>query len=211
MPERYPPNVSFDLVSLRLFKLSLVRKMPEYTYITDQIFTVSDFFTPEECDASIELAKSVGFQDAPINTAFGPQLRQDIRNNTRVMVDDLCRAGDLWHRITDYIPHNIGDWSACGVNERFRFYRYDIGQQFDWHYDGYFERENGQRSHLTFMVYLNEGFVGGETTLGDVTITPQTGLALFFLHQILHKGQPIVEGRKYVMRTDVMYERNVAQ
>ena len=43
------------------------------------------------------------------------------------------------------------------MNERLRFYRYDIGQQFDWHYDGYFERDNGERSYLTLMVYLNDG------------------------------------------------------
>ena len=34
--------------------------------------------------------------------------------------------------------------------------------EFDWHYDGCFERENGERSFLTFMVYLNEGFAGGD-------------------------------------------------
>ena len=182
--------------------------MPEYNYITDQIFTVSNFFTDEECDAYIDLAESIGFDDAPINTASGPQIRKDVRNNTRVMLDDQARADDLWSRIPEYIPHSFGDWSACGVNERFRFYRYDIGQQFDWHYDGYFERDNGERSHLTFMVYLNDGFVGGNTTLEGMNIAPKKGLALFFIHRILHKGQPIVDGRKYVLRTDVMYRRN---
>ena len=179
--------------------------MPEYNYITDQIFTVTDFFTAEECDAYVELAESIGFDEAPINTPLGPQLRKDVRNNSRVILDDQQRANQLWSRIPDYIPHNIGGWSACGVNERLRFYRYDIGQRFDWHYDGYFERENGERSHLTFMVYLNEGFHGGETSFENIGITPEKGLALFFIHQILHKGQPVVEGRKYVLRTDVMY------
>ena len=68
----------------------------------------------------------------------------------------------------------VGLW--C-VNERLRFYRYDIGQQFDWHYDGAFERDNGERSQLTFMVYLNDGFVGGETALEGAIISPRKGLA----------------------------------
>ena len=179
--------------------------MPEYNWITDKVFTVSEFFTHSQCDAYIERAESIGFDEAPINTSFGPQIRKDVRNNTRVMLDDELMARDLGARISDYIPLNIGRWTACGVNERFRFYRYDVGQQFDWHRDGYFERDNGDRSRLTFMIYLNDGFSGGETTIEGSNIVPEKGLALFFEHQLIHKGQPVSEGRKYVLRTDVMY------
>ena len=98
------------------------------------------------------------------------------------------------------------------MNERLRFYRYDPGRQFDWHYDGCFERENGDRSFITYMIYLNEGFEGGETSFAETSATrrsfqivPRTGLALFFDHPLLHKGEPVVRGRKYVLRTDVMY------
>lgn len=179
--------------------------MPEYNYITEEIFTVSDFLSADECKSYIDLAERIGFEDSPINTAFGPQIRKDVRNNTRVMLDDPGRANDLWSRILDYVPHRLGGWQVCGVNERLRFYRYDVGQQFDWHYDGYFERTNGERSRLTFMIYLNDGFKGGETAFEEVAVTPEKGLALFFIHQILHTGRPVVDGRKYVLRTDVMY------
>lgn len=182
--------------------------MPQYNWINEQIFTVDEFFTPAECQSHIELAESLGFADAPINTSFGPQIRPDVRNNSRVMHDDVICAAELWQRIADYIPQRIGFWTACGVNERFRYYRYDGGQQFDWHYDGYFERENGERSQLTFMIYLNADFCGGETTIEKVDIAPAPGKALFFVHRVLHKGQLVVEGRKYVLRTDVMYRRD---
>jgi len=181
--------------------------MPEYNYVNEKVFTVADFFTSEECDAHIALAESMGFEEAPINTKFGPQMRKDVRDNQRVILDDPGRAGDLWQRIPDYIPLKLGEWSACGVNERLRFYRYELGQQFDWHYDGYFQRANGERSHITFMIYLNEGFTGGATSIEGIHITPQKGLALFFMHRVLHKGQPVDEGRKYVLRTDIMYRR----
>ena len=104
--------------------------------------------------------------------------------------------------------------TAVGVNERIRFYRYDPGQQFDWHTDGFFRRDELEQSRLTFMVYLNDGFAGGETSFSgdgctprfaDFSVTPSTGLALFFTHMLPHKGQPVTEGRKYVLRTDVMY------
>jgi hypothetical protein len=38
-----------------------------------------------------------------------------------------------------------------------------VGQKFAPHFDGFFRRSNGERSQLTFMVYLNADFTGGET------------------------------------------------
>lgn len=181
--------------------------MPNYTYITDQIFTVDEFFTPQECEKHIVLAEEAGFGDAPINSAFGAQIRKDVRNNTRVMIDDVSLAANLFSRIQDYIPIHLHQMAACGVNERFRYYRYEIGQRFEWHYDGAFERDNGERSKLTFMVYLNEGFEGGETSFERLSIEPRQGMALFFVHELRHKGQPVVVGKKYVLRTDVMYRK----
>jgi len=185
--------------------------MPEYEWITHKIFVVREFFTPEECRAAIDRAEATGFGQAPIHTAFGPQIRTDVRNNSRVMIDDPQLAAALWERCRDYIPLRLGDWEAVGVNERFRYYRYDVGQQFDWHYDGAFQRVSGERSRLTFMIYLNTGFDGGTTSFEDAQIVPQEGLALFFWHAILHKGQPVERGRKYVLRTDVMYLHNRVQ
>src|SRR5262245_40662902 len=163
--------------------------MPEYEWITDQIFTVTEFFTRDECRAAIAKAEASGFDAAPINGMFGPQMRPDVRNNSRVLIDDPQLAVDLWERARDYIPLKIGPWHAIGVNERFRYYRYDLGQQFDWHYDGAYERDNGERSQLTFMIYLNEGFEGGETSFEDAVIVAREGKALFFIHQIRHKGE----------------------
>ena len=36
-------------------------------------------------------------------------------------------------------------------------------------------------------------------------MTPQTGMALFFERPTYHKGEPLRSGRKFVLRTDVMY------
>ncbi len=99
--------------------------------------------------------------------------------------------------------------------ERFRFYRYDAGQKFAPHFDGYFRRSDDERSHLTFMVYLNADFTGGETKFYDedravhVTVNPECGMALGFMHLQLHEGAPVINGRKYVLRTDVMYAHSI--
>ena len=182
--------------------------MAKFHQITPEIFTITEFLSPEECAGYIDVAESLGFSEAPINTLQGPQIRSDVRNNERVMLDDEERACQLWQRASQFVPHTIEEWQVVGVNERLRFYRYDEGQQFDWHYDGSFERTSRERSRLSFMVYLNEDFEGGETAFPDLSIRPQTGLALCFVHLLLHKGEPVTRGRKYVLRTDVMYRRN---
>ena len=185
--------------------------------VGDDVFTVGQFLSVAECNDLIASSESVGFEPATVNTVGGHQMLPDWRNNTRVMVDDHDRAAWLWHRARPFVPNTIDGWHAIGVNERLRFYRYDPGQQFDWHTDGYYRRENNDRSFLTFMVYLNGGFAGGETTFTDdrttprfrdFAVTPDAGLALFFTHMLLHKGEPVTDGRKYVLRTDVMYSRS---
>ena len=56
------------------------------------------------------------------------------------------------------------------------------------------------------MIYLNEGFEGGETVFQRfLGVKPACGKALVFFHRQLHEGAPVVSGRKYVLRTDVMY------
>ncbi len=51
------------------------------------------------------------------------------------------------------------------------------------------------------------GFDGGATVFHDfgVQVTPRTGSALMFQHQLLHEGCVVQAGVKYVLRTDVMY------
>ena len=66
---------------------------------------------------------------------------------------------------------------------------------------------------MTFMVYLNEGCEGGGTHFYDpggtlkLAVRPERGKALVFLHLRLHEGAPVTGGRKYALRTDVMYRR----
>ncbi len=182
------------------------------------VFVVHDFLTPDECWHFVACSEAAGYGDAPINAGLAQQVvRKDVRNNDRVMIDDWELARTLWGRARPLVPPRRGRWLAVGLNERFRFYRYDPGQRFVWHMDGAFHRDNGEQSRLTFMVYLNGGFEGGATEfnlrrsgmiqLDDplLTVTPAAGKLLVFRHDILHQGAAVTSGRKYVLRSDVMY------
>lgn len=180
-------------------------------YIRDEIFTIEDVCTAEECAAFIERAEGIGFADAPITTGAGFVVRKDVRNNTRVMLDDFDLADLLWKRVARFMPEKMEDMVPLGLNERFRFYRYDIGQYFAPHLDGCFRRGNGEESLLTFMLYLNDEYVGGETNFdlrhpyGEIKILGKTGMVLCFFHYLRHEGAEVLVGRKYVLRTDVMF------
>ncbi len=173
--------------------------------LPDGIGIVPDFLTAQECEQLITWTEAIGYEAAPITTNYGFEMRPDVRNNTRVIVDDVERASWLWERLRPHAPPVFEGHAAVGLNERFRFYRYDPGERFAPHRDGAFRRANGEQSRLTFMVYLNGGFTGGETNFDDVTITPQTGLGLLFDHRLIHEGAAVRSGRKYVLRSDVMY------
>jgi predicted 2-oxoglutarate/Fe(II)-dependent dioxygenase YbiX len=179
-------------------------------HLGDDIVTLAGLFSPEECDALVAYAEGLGFGEAPITTGFGFQMAPEVRNNTRAMVDDLPRADALWERIGPLTPSRPG-LRKVGLNERLRFYRYAPGQFFRWHSDGSFRRRNGERSHITAMLYLNEGFAGGSTDFdvdGEVLrIEPKRGQVLLFSHSLRHQGAPVLDGRKYVLRSDVMFLR----
>ncbi|MEA5606298.1 2OG-Fe(II) oxygenase [Nostoc sp. UHCC 0252] len=191
--------------------------MTKKNLLNNEIFTIDNILSPQECAEYIALTENIGYTDAPITTSRGFEIRPDIRNNERVILDDPQRAFGLWQRVSNYIPNIIGRWEAVGLNERFRFYRYDPGQRFAIHHDGSYRRSNGEESLLSFMIYLNQGFAGGETRfhfdrryyehLPSLTVVPVIGMALCFVHELVHEGTPVDQGRKYVLRSDVMYSQ----
>ncbi|MFN3200385.1 MAG: 2OG-Fe(II) oxygenase [Bradymonadia bacterium] len=173
----------------------------------------------EMCEALIAEGESRGFEPASVTTAMGFAMMPELRNNDRVIFDDPELAAQLWPLLPQWSdplePLEVG-WRPVGLNERFRLYRYTRGQKFDWHADGAFRRNRLERSRQTVLIYLNEGCEGGATEIRTgpryqrrevVSVEPRCGRVLRFAHQLIHRGAPVREGIKYVLRTDVMYRR----
>ena len=174
--------------------------------VADGIYTVKEVYTPEECQEFIALSENIGYEAAPINVFGGAVMRPDVRNNARVILDDELLAEGIWSRVKQHLPRVVTGRRALGLNERLRFYRYDPGERFAPHVDGYYMRPNGEQSMLTFMLYLNGGFEGGETSFqSGVSIKPEAGMILVFRHALYHEGAAVISGRKYVLRSDVMF------
>jgi prolyl 4-hydroxylase len=129
------------------------------------LFTIPGFLSAGECAALVRDTEQRGFTPAPVTTGFGFVMMPELRNNTRVMIDDVELAERLWARLHDRSElYDVDVWRPVSLNERFRFYKYTAGQAFRWHRDGAFIRNDSEQSLLTFMIYLNEGFVGGASS-----------------------------------------------
>eukprot|EP01112_Ceratiomyxa_fruticulosa_P005805 TRINITY_DN1664_c0_g1_i1.p1 TRINITY_DN1664_c0_g1~~TRINITY_DN1664_c0_g1_i1.p1 ORF type:complete len:349 (+),score=83.07 TRINITY_DN1664_c0_g1_i1:128-1048(+) len=199
-------------------------------------FLLHNVLTEEECRLYLEEVERLGFTEAPITTGLNSYaMMSDVRDNLRVMWQASDRMlTPIWQRARSFFPTYLGDmklkWhlkTTNALNERLRFYRYDPEQTFRPHFDGCYRRPSGdEQSHYTFIIYLNDGFDGGETTFfpGNINslwskkpvakerrVNPRTGTALVFRHtgvnSPLHEGSPhhSIGMRKYVLRSDVMY------
>jgi predicted 2-oxoglutarate/Fe(II)-dependent dioxygenase YbiX len=170
-------------------------------------FTVDGVLSPAECRALIERIEAGRPVLAPITTGRGFVVDTETRNNSRVIFDDPELASLLYARVAPHVPEEVMSMRVVGANERLRCYKYEEGQWFKPHYDGAFHRSKTERSLYTYMVYLNDGFEGGETSFLDlkVDVQPKPGRALLFQHFLLHEGREVRRGIKYAVRSDIMY------
>lgn len=172
------------------------------------VFLVEDFLSPIECQSYIAKSEAMSYEGAAIQTKDGPRILHDVRNNARVIFDDVALADFIFARAKEFFPEVWGDeWQLLGLNERFRFYRYEPGEYFKWHKDGFYCRSDEEISQLTLILYLNDDYLGGATEFRWEKIAPKRGMALVFPHLMMHQGSTIESGTKYVLRTDVMYRK----
>lgn len=149
------------------------------------------------------------------NPATGQPMQHDVRSNTTALFTILELDLPMLlvrRRIAETVGVPVLHLERCSI------FRYEPGQRFTQHAD-YLDPSRpgfaqeiatlGQRS-LTFLVYLNEGFEGGETTFLAVgrKFKGAAGDAVFF-HNItdtgvpdpftLHEGSPPTSGRKWLL------------
>uniref|UniRef100_A0A0G4FCN6 Fe2OG dioxygenase domain-containing protein n=1 Tax=Chromera velia CCMP2878 TaxID=1169474 RepID=A0A0G4FCN6_9ALVE len=197
--------------------------------IRDGIFVLHGVLSKEECEGIIDVSSEMGYtEDAPVS------LGRNVRHNDNcVWIVDPFLNDEIFKRCKDLLPGELSVGSGMrlslfGLNRRWRLYRYSKDDIFRWHTDGGWTG-SGLRggapvsdvfdgrcfSWLTFLIYLNDGFNGGGTRFrianSEFSVTPRQGSVLCFFHGYhplspLHEGEMVEEGRKFVARTDVLYE-----
>lgn len=172
---------------------------------TNQIFTIDNFCTQQECQEMISHSNETGYSPALIHSRGNSRWVPEYRNNTRVFQTSFEMAEQFWQKLKPVFSIQIGKSVPVGFNEMFRFYKYEPGEFFARHTDSPYYRTETECSYYTFLLYLNEGYTGGQTAFADLVIEPKTGMALIFHHSLLHEGLVLTEGIKYVLRSDIMF------
>lgn len=172
------------------------------------IWVIENFLTEKECEDLILFSETKGYEEATVSLKSGAKMMKNIRNNERLIYEDEILAQQYWEKLKPFCPEKLDTAIAIGLNEQFRFYKYQSNQRFKRHIDGRFQRNEQEESRVTFMMYLNQDFEGGETNFDDLSISPKTGMALCFIHELKHEGSPVTKGIKYVLRSDVMYQQD---
>src|SRR5687767_10704617 len=114
--------------------------------IVNNVFTIDGFFTIEECNRLIKHSEKAGYEAATVETEKGARLIGEVRNNQRVLYKDEGFAKILWEKVAAFVPVHIGNSTAIGLNELFRFYKYEPGQKFKRHIDESFIRNEEEAS-----------------------------------------------------------------
>ena len=171
---------------------------------------LDNFLTQEECSYFIELIDKSNYRSSVAGGAEKISTESDVRtSHSSTLPPGDEKVDNLKKKIAAYLglPPEKG--------ETLQGQLYNPGEFFKPHTD-YFDPESyknhcmssGNRTN-TFMLYLNEGMIGGETNFPQlgIKIAPKTGKAVTWKNLIngekqpntLHEGSSVIEGKKYII------------
>eukprot|EP00928_Gymnodinium_smaydae_P003907 TRINITY_DN11380_c0_g2_i1.p1 TRINITY_DN11380_c0_g2~~TRINITY_DN11380_c0_g2_i1.p1 ORF type:complete len:324 (+),score=38.82 TRINITY_DN11380_c0_g2_i1:125-973(+) len=201
---------------------------------SDSAFLIKNLLSPEECDEIIAQAESFGMQSCGYSERIritdrvsvrGGRLGRVLFERARPFLKDVFIPA--FRKGPEGCPEDMlrGLWQPSELNPCFRVCRYSPGGFFAPHYDGGFDTCDRHRSIKTFMIYLNDDFEGGPTSFYNENqrrysrglsenqiyeLRPEKGSCLVFNHCITHDGGELLQGKKYILRTEVMYRHRSA-
>ncbi|KAL8446638.1 hypothetical protein Emag_004698 [Eimeria magna] len=170
--------------------------------------------------------------------SMSPKVNNSYRSAHTLEMEHPDLAELIWERVKDSIVQEIyfseederferdllGGWRACGVNSTLLFARYTSGENFGPHTDGCVIKDFNCRSLWPMVVYLNTPkgeLVRAPTAVSGAEVRKRTldlmrhirAYSVFLIGVDvlqMHEGRPVAEKSvKYIIRTDIMYERKV--
>jgi hypothetical protein len=203
------------------------------------VFILKNILSHQECFDILSAAESIGFTPDMPSGGTAKDLNSVLAHNFFWLADEELLER-VYSRSLPFLPPSIQGQDIAGLNARWRVYRYTPGSIYRPHIDGawpgsglevdgeYLYDAFGDRwSRLTYLIRLNEDFLGGATTyftpsidvgfMDATPICPGIGDVLIFPHgdtqgSFLHEGSPVLESdglfpdAKYVIRTEVLYK-----
>ena len=125
------------------------------------------------------------------------------------LFDHFDRCQEIRTKILARVSDELGHSYDLAQAELLQLTRYRRGQEYVAHYD-HFNLPGYNATKVdrvaTVILYLNDGFQGGQTEfpLLGITVTPRQGDLLYFHYptdtadQLLHAGLPVIAGEKRI-------------
>lgn len=177
---------------------------------TYSIQLIPHFFSTEECDRMMSIARTSTFHASKVVTSsslFG-SLNQDTRRSEQVWLSDgndpLIRK--LSERVAALTQTRLNQ------QESWQVVRYQPGGEFKPHYDAFSQGVPFWKTNRmwTLLIYLHVPEEGGETEFPLIaeSIRPVKGLAILFqsvepslnciIKESKHAGRPVRKGEKWI-------------
>ena len=170
-----------------------------------RIATFQGFLSQRECAYLIDLATPLLHDAFVVHPATGALIRDPIRTSRSIGFPFVSEE-PLLHAINRRIAAATGTTYEQG--EPTQILGYEPGQEYKLHSDALAHDPN--QRNLTFLVYLNEGFEGGDTYFPDlgISFSGRPGDAILFANvdeagrpdpRARHAGRPVQSGRKVLL------------
>jgi prolyl 4-hydroxylase len=134
---------------------------------------IPNFLTPEECKKLIDISSNNLTVSTVVNTG---QISTDISHRS----SEQCWHQDCDDLLVECISRRVAliTNTDMALQEQLQVVRYKIGGFFNGHYDS----SSGLNRYLTFLIYLNDDFTGGETVFSKLgkSVKPEQGKAILF-------------------------------
>jgi prolyl 4-hydroxylase len=163
-------------------------------------------FTPAECDYLIEVATPRLQPSFVIDPYSGKEVPNRVRTSSGVGFPFVSENPAI-HALNRRLAAASG--SDVRAGEPLQVLRYEPGEQYHEHSDALPAVAPDQQRVLTFLVYLDEGYDGGETRfpLAGLSVRGRTGDGLLFRNasadglpdpRSVHAGLPVTRGVKHL-------------
>ena len=161
-------------------------------------------FTEAECDFLIAAAQPMLQPSKVVDPASGALVENPVRTSDAAPFP-LAAEGPAIHALSRRLA--LASGTDVGQGEPLQVLRYAPGQEYRPHFDA-IDRADNQRI-LTFLVYLNDGYEGGETRFlhSGLAVKGKKGDGLLFRNagddgrpdpNSQHAGLPVTAGEKFI-------------
>ena len=160
-------------------------------------------FSPEECDAIIEIGKKIGFDDSKVNNE--EKLKLNVRKSKVCFLNPKDRSVEwIYRRATDFVND---------INRQ--FWNYDLSYIETLQFTAYTQKDDFYDKHvdqalsgpfyrkLSFSIQLSDPdtYEGSDLLMyasdDPVNTRRNRGAMIFFPSFVVHKVTPLVSGERY--------------